>query len=397
VRITPTILGALALGCCALVAHSAELTPEVTSNITSRGNYLNTRLKFETEKTGHVAFLGGSITQNAKGHSAMIPAWLESKFPDTEFTFTNAGISSTCSTTGAFRLQEHVLDKGPLDLLIVEFAVNDDQDAMHDRREALRGMEGIVRHVRSSSPKTDILMVQYVNPPILEKLEKGETPISISAHEAVADHYNISTVNVGGALAAGAMDWETYGGTHPGKDGYRLASDMMIHALNEGWKGDLPEAAVAHAFPEPLDDHSYAKGKLINPTEAAWMGGWESGLTSEALLPEGSIRNDYKSWELTVAAEPGAQLHFPFFGQAVGAFVLAGPDAGILECSIDGESFKAVDLYHSFSEKLNYPRTVMFYTDLDAGYHQLTLRVAPRKEGEPGGTRTPILKFVINE
>ena len=40
-------------------------------------------------------------------------------------------IASTCSTTGAFRLRDDVLIKGPVDLFFIEFAVNDDQDAGH--------------------------------------------------------------------------------------------------------------------------------------------------------------------------------------------------------------------------------------------------------------------------
>ena len=52
------------------------------------------------KKQAHVAFLGGSITQNKNGHTAMVPAWLESTFPDCKFTFTNAGLSSTCSMSG---------------------------------------------------------------------------------------------------------------------------------------------------------------------------------------------------------------------------------------------------------------------------------------------------------
>lgn len=63
--------------------------------------------------------------------------WLEKTFPETEFTFTNAGISSTCSTTGAFRLKEEVLGKGPVDLFFVEFAVNDNSDAGHAKRECV--------------------------------------------------------------------------------------------------------------------------------------------------------------------------------------------------------------------------------------------------------------------
>jgi hypothetical protein len=59
---------------------------------------------------------------------------LQRRFPDTKFTFTDAGLSSTCSTTGAFRLSTDVLSQGPVDLLFIEFAVNDDQDAGHAMR-----------------------------------------------------------------------------------------------------------------------------------------------------------------------------------------------------------------------------------------------------------------------
>ena len=81
------------------------------------------------ERPVHVAFLGGSITQNTGGHIAMVPKWLKEMYPKTEFVYTRAGIGSTCSTSGAFRLQTDVMANGPVDLLIVEFAVNDDQDA----------------------------------------------------------------------------------------------------------------------------------------------------------------------------------------------------------------------------------------------------------------------------
>lgn len=398
-HVTPFTCGlALIIWLTCSGALQAELSPEALSAISLRGSYQNSLHQFEGKKKGHVAFLGGSITENKTGHSTMVPQWLQERFPDTEFNFTNAGISSTCSTTGAFRLEENVLNQGPVDLLIVEFAVNDDQDAMHARREALRGMEGIVRHTLKHNPNADVLMVQYVNPPILEKLEAGETPISIDAHEAVAEHYQLTSVNVGAALAAGAMDWETYGGTHPKKPGYRLASDMIIHALEASWKGAGAKGIVAHQVPDALDANSYDDGFFLDPATAGWMGGWEAGPVTKELLPKGSIRSRYQEdWTITVASEAGAMLTLPFRGRAVGAFVLAGPDAGILEASIDDGPFKPVDLYHHFSENLNYPRTVMFYTDLEQEYHQLTLRVAPRETGEAGGTRAAILTFVVNE
>ena len=112
-------------------------------NIQVRGNLNNSRLEFEQKKTGCVAFLGGSITE-AAGYRPMVEAILKKRFPETSFTFINAGIGSTCSNTGAFRFDRDVLKHGGPDLLFVEFAVNDDQDGHLSRTEAIRGMEGVI-------------------------------------------------------------------------------------------------------------------------------------------------------------------------------------------------------------------------------------------------------------
>jgi len=91
---------------------------------TLRGTLDNCRLKFEREKRGRVVFMGGSIT-NMRGWREMVCAELQRRFPETEFDFVNAGIPSTGSTPGAFRLLRDVFGRGPVDLLFEEAAVND--------------------------------------------------------------------------------------------------------------------------------------------------------------------------------------------------------------------------------------------------------------------------------
>ena len=136
-----------------VVNCSAQDIPEVSSdNIHLRGSLTNSKLVFEQSGKGHVACIGGSITQ-MNGYRPMVSAFLEQRFPDTEFEFTNAGISSTCSVTGAHRLTRDVLSKGNVDLLFIEFAVNDDQDAGHDMTHAVRGMEGLCLLYTSPSPR----------------------------------------------------------------------------------------------------------------------------------------------------------------------------------------------------------------------------------------------------
>lgn len=78
-----------------------------------------------------VAFLGGSITE-MNGFRPIVMRLLRTKYPTVDFVEIAAGLSSTCSDSGAFRIEEDLLSKGAPDLFIVESAVNDDQDGHFD-------------------------------------------------------------------------------------------------------------------------------------------------------------------------------------------------------------------------------------------------------------------------
>ena len=82
------------------ISHAAEPARPFGSNVQWRGSLNNSRLQFEQGKKGRVAFIGGSITE-MNGYRPMVCEALKQRFPQTEFTFVDAGISSTCSTTGA--------------------------------------------------------------------------------------------------------------------------------------------------------------------------------------------------------------------------------------------------------------------------------------------------------
>ena len=197
---------------CVLFATVAVATG--AENVQLRGSLDNCRIRFEQHRVGHVAFIGGSITE-MNGYRSMICEILQNRFPETKFEFTAAGISSTCSTTGAMRLESDVLSTGPVDLFFIEFAVNDDQDAGHARRECIRGLEGIIQHCRRHNPKMDIVVTYFVNPGMRDQLQAGTTPLSIGAHTDVAKHYGVSTIHlareVAERISAKTLTWETFG------------------------------------------------------------------------------------------------------------------------------------------------------------------------------------------
>ncbi len=393
--------GALALQvmlvvCFLLFSNSVMAEPAVEMGSRGVSNFIAT---IEKERKAHVAFLGGSITQNATGHTKMVPDWLTKTYPDVEFTFTNAGLSSTCSTTGAFRFDRDILSKGPVDLLIVEFAVNDDQDAMHDRTTAIRGLEGIVQQYFQTNPKGDIISVQFVNPGILEKIQKEEKPLSVDAHKTVARHYDIPIVDVGQALAdeiaAGKMTWaEDYKGTHPNKIGYQFASDLITSVIAKTVSGETPQEL---AIPEPIDPLSYSRPSAIDPQAMSWLGGWKFETVSKELLPLGAIRGDFTKYKALRSDGAGDMLYHTFIGSMYGAFILAGPDAGILEVAIDGGEWKKVDLFHKHSGGLNYPRSVIFADGLSSTYHQAAIRVSAEKNPKSKGNTATILFIESNE
>jgi pimeloyl-ACP methyl ester carboxylesterase len=377
----------------------AFILQHTVPNVQFRGSLNNSRVRFQNHKQGHVAFIGGSITE-MNGYRPMVCESLERRFPETEFTFTDAGISSTCSTTGAFRLAEDVLSKGPVDLFFIEFAVNDDQDAGHARPECIRGMEGILRQARRHNPNMDIVITYFVNPDMLAQLQAGKTPLPMRAHGDVARHYQISTIRLAKEIAErisnGEITWEQFGGTHPKPFGNRICADMIDRLLDSAWSDPLPGDAqpVPHALPDrPFDQLHYGEGRFVDLQQATLGPGWEIKTPDWKALPGGK-RARFTSIPMLCADQPGAQLTLKFSGTAVGAYVVAGPDAGILEAQVDEGDFRPVNLYHRFSKGLHYPRTVMFGTNLPAGEHLLTLRVA--EDTKSDGHAARIMKFVAN-
>ena len=368
-------------------------------NVKPRDGATNSRVQFESGK-GHVVFLGGSITE-MEGYRPLVASYLKQRFPKCDFTVTNAGISSTCSATGAFRLASDVLAKGPVDLLFVEFAVNDDQDAGHARRECIRGLEGIIRHLRAHNPHADVVVTFFVNEGMLKEFANNRTPLTVAAHDAVAEHYRVPSVNVAkevaDRIAAGTLTWKEYGGVHPGKPGNALAAGMVTGMLDENWKTPLPVGAkkVSHDLPRALVAGNYEQGRFVALNTAKIASGWTLAVPEWKTIP-GQWRDRFRGSELLSATKPGAELTLDFHGQAVGAYILAGPDAGVVQASIDGGAFQTIDLYHKFSGGLHYPRTVLFAADLSPGKRTLTLRLADTKNAKSTGTAARFVQFVAN-
>lgn len=365
-------------------------------NIRLRGAFRNAPAVFRETGRGTVAFLGGSITER-EGYRPLVCGILRRRFPKTRFTFIPAGIASTCSSTGAFRLDRDVLSKGRVDLLFVEFAVNDDQDGRYPREMCIRGMEGIIRHARTANPDMDIAVIFFINDSILAKLRKGLEPLTLEAHGAVAGRYALPTVDVArevaDGIAAGRMTWKEYGGTHPAPFGNALCARMVDELFSRAWAGPAAGGTSPHPMPAALDAFSYWRGRLADPGAAKVKRGWRIEIPRWADLP-GRKRRAFTSIPLFCADTPGAEASFSFTGTAVGAFLLSGPDAGRIAFSIDGGAPGTIDLACPFSRALHYPWTPIFSDTLPDGPHELTIRFPDIPENR--GKAVRIMRFAVN-
>lgn len=368
---------------------------------TLRNNLNNSFFKFENEKKGRVAFLGGSITQN-NGWRDSICKYLVKRFPETKFDFVEAGIGSMGTTSAAFRLERDVLSKGTIDLLFEEAAVND-RGLNRTTTEQIRGMEGIVRHIRKSNPFTDIVIMHFVDPSKISNYKKGKTPKVIQNHEKVARYYNISTINLAKEVADrienGEFTWkDDFKNIHPSPFGQGIYAHSIISFLENSWPTSLGEDCIIKEFPlkDAIDNMCYENGVLIPVDSMMEINGWD--LDKNWIPTDGAgKRKLYTNIPVLMAEYPAENLTFYFEGTAVGIFVVAGPDAGIIEYSIDGGSWMKKDLFSKASVKLHAPKYYTLSGDLTPSKHTLQIRLSQENNSKSVGHICRILNFYINK
>lgn len=405
------VVGAAAYGASSVFADDlTKLNAKLPKNVTARGEYFNSRTVFETTGQGRVAFLGGSITE-MDGYRPMVCDYLTKRFPKTEFEFVAAGISSTCSDVGAFRVDADVLKDKPVDLFFVEFSVNDDQDGMFQLEHSIRGMEGVIRKVRTACPNVDIVMTFFVNENLMQKYREGSVATSIQAHRAVAERYAISTIDLAKEIQeqidSKKITWNEFGGVHPAPRGNRICADMIAALLDSYWELPIRSKVVPHAMPDPIDKFSYFNGGFrgfdgvttnvgkISDASAPANGGFRLFVPDWSKIP-GGFRQTFANMPCLCAEKSGAEASFEFEGNALALYVLAGPDAGIVETKIDGGEWTKANAYHAYSSGLHYPRAVTLADALPSGKHRATIRVSSDKDANSKGHALRILQICVN-
>lgn len=351
-----------------------------------------------TQKKATVAFLGGSITHN-KGWRDKTCAYLQERFPHTEFTFIAAGIPSLGSLPHAFRLQRDVLDKGKVDLLFVEAAVNDRANGT-DSLTQVRALEGIVRHARRSNPKMDVVLMAFADPDKTQDYYFERTPDEVHNHELIATHYQLPFINLAKAIADKMGNQEfswayDFKDLHPSPFGQELYFSAIKTLLTTA----LEDPAVwteSTFYPASLNRASFDKGKYYAIENAKRDANWtiDPDWSPSDGLP---TREGFVHKPMLVANTPGSTFSLSFKGTAVGIALVSGADAGMVTFSIDGGPPQTLDLYTQWSGQLHLPWYLMLGADLKPGAHTLNLKISAEKNPKSVGNACRIVYFLLNE
>jgi lysophospholipase L1-like esterase len=367
-----------------VLRHAAVPSGKSPEYFELRNGLANCKAKFEKQKVGRIVFLGGSITSNG-GWRDELMRYFRQRFPETKFDFIATGVPSVGSLGHAFRLDDDVLSRGPVDLVFVEAAVNDhNYDSLKDGPAlALRGMEGVVRQLRMKSPMTDVVQMHFVHNIHLATWKAGRVPYTIEAHEKVAAYYGCPSLNlskeVAERIAAGQFTWDgDFRDLHPSPYGQHVYSNSMVRMLDAAFQTDV--APKAHALPaKPLDEQSFFHGRHGRLADAVLVKGF--ALEQNWVPKTGQeMRSGYSRCPAITADSAGAEMTYTFEGTAFGLFLAAGRDTGVIAYSTDGAPFKDFDTWSPWSGALNFPLPVILENGLKPGKHTITIRTTDRQK-----------------
>lgn len=358
------------------------------------------------------AFLGGSITEGAGASDADTTSWraltgayLQRLYAGHPVRCINAGVGGTTSTFGAHRLQEHVLREGPVDLLFVEFSVNDGED----RGESIRGMEGIVRQCRRLTPETELIFVYTA----ADKNLTGYKPFNIAVHEEVAGHYGIPSVDCAAKvftmIHTGELDWRRFApdGYHPLDAGHALYAGLVQEYLRQAIVPGgvqleeagaeetavlIKEAEEKAVLPAPLDSRNYEYGGLLEYSAAEYS----AAFRIQELQPGEPLMNWRFSTEHAHTNDPQVDFSFTVTGQCAGLVLLYGPDSGIVEYSLNGGPYAEINLFDDWCLHAYRPILALFPVQAKRGVLQVTVRNTGHKDSRSTGTGLRVLKLLYN-
>lgn len=310
-----------------------------------------------------VAYIGGSITEGYNAGTTEFYAktctdLLQGYFPDITVTGVNAGISGTPSLLGNLRLERDVLSADP-DIVFVEFAVNDGQEA--DYKNAY---ESLVRTLLTQEKDIAVVLLftvldsGYTCQEHMSKIGANYDLPMISVHDSVYEE-----------IEAGRMTWQDYSNdqSHPNAYGHKCITDFV----DNYYQKVLPVVAenvgeVSKELPDPVFSAKYMN---MHYMDSATMDGVElDGF--EQYDTHGSFHNGWM-----YRGTDGGSMNFTVDCSVLEMVFKANNSDkyGTADIYVDGEKVKSV--VSNMSDGWNNPVTAYLIDNDSSAEHTVEIRM----------------------
>ena len=363
-----------------------------------RNGLINVFARLKAGNAVTIAYLASSVSAGRSDAGKTVMSWRElttdwfrRQYPQSRVAEVDAFTGNAGSDVEAFRVQRDIIDKKP-DLVFIELAVNDLNSPTATIDPAL---EGIVRRIRIADATAEICFVYTLDKSMLPVYKQGRLPSAIFRHEVIAEHYRISSVNIGAAAAdqinTGKIAWSDFSSDtqHPTEAGNALYTDV-ITAFLALQSQHVNRQPVAYRIAVPLRADCWDAGES---TPAAALlppsGGWK-------IEPSRLGAN----WPSTLASAVGvaevSPIAYPFHGDSAGVCLLAGQDAGKLEFKLDEGIWQELPPLDAGLTQEERPVVRLLVSDVKPGAHTLWVRTRFSKDEIARGLQSRILYFVAN-
>ncbi len=379
-------------------AQKINPTPLNSENFIDRNASINNTLyRIKKEKKATVAFMGGSIT-HMKGWKEMVSNYLVTAFPDTKFTFIEAAIPSLGSVAHSFRLNTDLLDKGSIDLLFFESAVNDSGTKEQTQRRAI---EGVLRRAYEVNPFLNIIMMAFVDGGKLTEFNKGNIPLEVKVHQDLAKQYGLPFINlaaeVNQRINNNEFIWkDDFKNMHPSPFGHEVYFRTIKTLLEKELSGTVPVKLFAVKLPVANDLFNYSKADYVNISKAEHLNGF-SFVNNWQPSDGMKGRSGFVNIPVLEGLSAGSSFEFTFKGRTVGIGCITGPDAGKIKFSIDGQTEGTADIYINASKSLHFPYYLVLGDSLSPGKHTIKLWIDSNTTSKPKGTACRVAYFLVNK
>lgn len=374
-----------------------EILPS-SNFIELNGKLNNTFSGIKIKKKLTVAFLGGSITYNP-GWRNKLTQYLEETYPQCYFHFIAAGIPSLGSLPHSFRFKTDVLDKGSIDLLFIEAAVNDQANGTAPEIQR-RAMEGIIRNALTANPSMNIVLMAFADDAKIKDYEKNSEPVEVKVHRQLAEYYGLPFINLAkevyDRIEVGEFTWkDDFKDLHPSPFGQNIYFQSIKSLLQLSEKNYDGGGIVNVLISKPQNKFTYDNGRYVSVNQATNLKGF-SVVENWTPADQKGTREGFVNIPVLEATSAGSSFSFSFEGNAIGICIVSGPDAGMISYRVDSHNFQTLNLYTKWSNSLHLPWYLILEDGLKRGKHVVEVKTIPGNS-DSGGNACRIVHFLVNQ